>query len=128
MISGKTAEQIHNLLIERFGGSTGITDHHALDSALNRPYQTFENKALYPTAIDKAAALAESIIINHPFAGGNNRAGYVLLRIFLIQNGFDIKATRDEKYEFVIKIASAIIKYEEIVSWLRLHTAQVSSG
>jgi len=46
-------------------------DISALESALKRPFQTFDNKELYPTAIDKAAALVESILNNHPFIDGN---------------------------------------------------------
>jgi death on curing protein len=77
MISIKEAEQIHKILIDTFGGAHGIRDLSALESALSRPFQTFDDKELYPTAIDKAAALAESILNNHPFVDGNKRTGYV---------------------------------------------------
>ena len=66
MISIKEAQQVHKILIDTFGGAHGIRDLSALESALKRPFQTFDNKELYPTAIDKAAALAESILNNHP--------------------------------------------------------------
>ena len=122
MISTKEAEQIHKILIDTFGGAHGIRDLSALESALKRPFQTFDDKELYPTAIDKAAALAESILNNHPFIDGNKRTGYVLMRLFLLQNGQDINATQVEKYEFVISIASSKIRFEEIVSWLEKHS------
>ena len=122
MISIKEAEQIHKILIDTFGGAHGIRDLSALESALSRPFQTFDDKELYPTAIDKAAALAESILNNHPFIDGNKRTGYVLMRLFLLQNGQDINATQVEKYEFVISIASGKIRFEEIVSWLEKHS------
>ena len=122
MISIEEAEQIHKILIDTFGGAHGIRDLSALESALKRPFQTFDDKELYPTAIDKAAALAESILNNHPFIDGNKRTGYVLMRLFLLQNGQDINATQVEKYEFVISIASGKIRFEEIVSWLEKHS------
>jgi len=84
MIDIKTAENIHNILIERFGGSKGIRDLKALDAALARPYATFDGIDLYPAIEEKAAALFESIIINHPFIDGNKRAAYVLLRLILM--------------------------------------------
>ena len=121
MISIKETEEIHKLVIEMFGGSHGIRDYNALDSALARPFQTFDNKDLYSDTIQKAASLIESILINHPFIDGNKRTGYVLLRMFLIQNGVDISATQEEKYEFVIGIASGKIKYEQILDWLQKH-------
>lgn len=71
MISEKEAIEIHSILIERFGGSTGVRDKELLNSALNRPYQTFEGNELYPTPIDKAAAILESIVKNHPSVYGN---------------------------------------------------------
>ena len=67
MISLKEVEDIHATLIEYFGGSHGIRDLNSLESALNRPYQTFNGQDLYPTYIEKASALLESILINHPF-------------------------------------------------------------
>ena len=122
MISIRDAEQIHKILIDTFGGAHGIRDISALESALKRPFQTFDNKELYPTAIDKAAALAESILNNHPFIDGNKRTGYVLMRLFLLENGRDINATQQDKYDFVIGIASGKIRFEEIVTWLEKHS------
>lgn len=71
MISIKEAIGIQELLIELFGGSKGIRDKGVLQSALSRPFQTFEQKDLYPNPEDKAAAILESIIVNHPFIDGN---------------------------------------------------------
>ena len=104
MISVQEAKEIHKLVIEMFGGSHGIRDYNALDSALARPFQSFDNKDLYINIIHKAASLIESFLINHPFIDGNKRTGYVLLRMFLIENGIDISANQEEKYEFVIKL------------------------
>jgi len=57
MIPVKEVEQIHELLINTFGGSHGIRDLPALESALARPFQTFQEKELYTTVVGKAAAL-----------------------------------------------------------------------
>ncbi len=46
MISIKEAEQIHKILIDTFGGAHGMRDLPALESALKRPFQTFDNKEL----------------------------------------------------------------------------------
>ncbi len=73
MISVVEVEQLHKLLIDQFGGSHGVRDMAALDSALSSPFQTFDNHDLYPSVIDKAASLIESMLINHPFIDGNKR-------------------------------------------------------
>jgi death on curing protein len=127
MITLSQVEQIHKILIDQFGGSHGIREHGRLSSALSRPYQTFDGKELYPGAVQKAAALIESILINHPFVDGNKRTGYVLLRLLLIDHGLDITATQNEKYEFVIRIASGKTNFEEIVYWLERHTGKKKS-
>lgn len=128
MISVVEVEQLHKLLIDQFGGSHGIRDMAALDSALSRPFQTFDNHDLYPSVIDKAASLIESMLINHPFIDGNKRTGYLVLRLFLINNGLDIFASQDNKFEFVINIASGTLKYDGIVSWLKSNTKKKNGG
>ena len=122
MIPLKEVEHIHKLLIDTFGGSHGVRDLSALLSALARPFQTFDNKELYPTPIDKAASLLESIVSNHPFIDGNKRTAYVLARLFLLQNRMDIKASQQDKYEFVMSIASGKMRFEEILSWIEKHS------
>jgi len=79
MIQVTEVEQLHKLLIDNFGGSQGVRDREALASALSRPFQTFDGRDLYPSIIEKAASLIESILINHPFIDGNKRAGYFLI-------------------------------------------------
>jgi death-on-curing protein len=121
MISTKEVQELHKILIDRFGGLHSTRDINALESALSRPYHTFDNAELYPSIIEKAAALIESILNNHPFVDGNKRTGYALLRLFLLNNGLDLDASQNEKYEFVIAIASGKIRYDEIVNWLETH-------
>jgi len=109
---------IHEILIEKFGGIHGIRDKKALESAISRPFMTFDQQDLYPSPIEKAAALLESVISNHPFIDGNKRIGYVLMRYFLLENNLDVKATQTEKYEFVIRIAQGQLSFEQIHKWL----------
>jgi death-on-curing protein len=121
MIDLKTAESIHNILIDKFGGSKGIRDIGALQAVLARPYATFDQNDLYPTSIDKASALFESIIINHPFVDGNKRISYVLMRIILLHDNLDIVASQSEKYNFVISASKGESRYDEIKQWLKDH-------
>ncbi len=118
MISVNEALQIHEILIDRFGGSRGLRDKNLLEASLQRPYQTFDNNDLYATSVEKAAAIIESLIINHPFIDGNKRFGYVAMRLTLMENRQDISANEDDKYDFVIKIAKGVFKFNEILDWI----------
>jgi death-on-curing protein len=122
MIKVELVITIHELLIEKYGGIHGIRDSKGLDSAVTRPFVTFDLQELYHTPISKAAALIESLICNHPFLDGNKRIGYVMMRFFLLQNKLDIKASQTEKYDFVIKIANGQIQFDQILVWIKEKT------
>jgi len=119
MIEVSEVEKIHDILINRFGGANGIRDKGILESAIGRPFQTFDGKDLYPDPVDKAAAIFESIVSNHPFVDGNKRTAYVLLRLILKRNQLDINVDQDVKYDFVIKAAKGELTFDKIREWIR---------
>lgn len=119
MIDLNEVEKIHDILLEKFGGAKGIRDKGLLGSSLNRPFQTFDGKELYPTPIEKAAAIFESIITNHPFIDGNKRTAYVLVRLMLKNNNLDIDLGQNDKYDFVIKAASGQLIFDQIKTWIK---------
>ena len=119
MIEFEEALAIHQLLIEEFGGATGIRDEGLLKSALERPFSRFGSTEFYPEDEQKAAAILESIVTNHPFIDGNKRTGYVLMRLLLLEFGKDIKASQEEKYGFVTDVASGQLSFDQIVVWIR---------
>lgn len=92
-----------------------------MESAISRPFHTFDLKELYPTTIEKSAAIIESIVKNHPFIDGNKRTGYTLMRVMLLNDGLDIDSNEDEKYAFVIQIASGEgeLAFEQIREWIK---------
>jgi death on curing protein len=119
MIELRDVLNIHNILIDKFGGSKGIRDKGSLESAINRPFATFDNEDLYPTPSDKAAAILESILINHPFVDGNKRTAYVLMRLILLDHGLDIVADQEDKYKMVISASAGEIRFDDIKTWIR---------
>ena len=75
MISLQEVLGIHEILIQRTGGSFGVRDKGLLESALVRPLSTFDQKELYPTIEEKLAVLCRSLISNHYFVDGNKGLG-----------------------------------------------------
>lgn len=114
--------ELHQNSINDFGGSHGIRDKGLLESAIARPFQTFGGEDLYPSIFAKAAALGESLIINHPFVDGNKRTGMLAMTALLLTNGFRFSASSENFYNFVISISTGSISFDEIVTWLKNNT------
>jgi death on curing protein len=113
--------ETHEVLIHRYGGAQGVRDMNLLHSALFRPYATFDGVDLYATPVEKAAAILESIITDHPFIDGNKRTGYILMRSILILNDMDIFASQADKYKFVIEVTEGKHSIDSIKEWIEQH-------
>jgi death on curing protein len=114
--------KLHRLSIEIYGGAAGVRDLGLLESAIARPFQTFGGDDLYPTVFEKAAALGESLIINHPFVDGNKRTGFLAMTSFIQEEGFVFKSSQEDAYVFTIDISTGSKSFEEIVEWLKLNS------
>lgn len=125
MITVKQALEIHQLMVNQFGGATGVRDFNGLESALARPFQSFGGEELYPDYFSKAAAIGESIIINHPFNDGNKRTGYVLMESILRHGNLKINADDAKLYDMVISIATGDLRFDAIVKWLKQNTTEI---
>ncbi len=68
--------RLYQDIIQQSGGTPGIRDLDALESALAQPRQTFAGDDLYPSLVEKAATLGYLLIQNHPFVDGNKRLGH----------------------------------------------------
>jgi death on curing protein len=70
---------LHRRLAAISGGAIGIRDLGVLEAAVAQPRATFDGSGLYPTAVDKAAALGFSLVLGHPFLDGNKRTGHAAM-------------------------------------------------
>ena len=114
--------ELHRRVVEQSGGAFGIRDVGLLKSAIAQPHMTFGGEDLYPSLLEKAAALGFSIIMNHPFVDGNKRAGHAATETFLVLNGLEINASVDEQERVVLAIASGELGREAFVEWLQQNT------
>jgi death-on-curing protein len=116
--------QLHNQLVEQSGGSAEIHSVEALESALAQPRMTFGREDLYPTVVEKAAALGFSLIRNHPFVDGNKRTGHAAMEIFLILNGHEIDASVDEQERIILQLAAGELERKAFDEWLQAHIVE----
>ena len=112
---------LYSLLIAQSGGSSGLRDRGALESAVAQPETSFGGEDLYPNVESKAAALGHSLIQNHPFIDGNKRIGHAAMEVFLVLNGFEIHASVNEQEELIIGVGSGRISRNELSEWLANH-------
>jgi death-on-curing protein len=110
---------LHSFQIEHYGGSTGLRDRGALESAAARPQMTFGGEDLYPDLAEKAAALMHSLVQNHPFVDGNKRVGAHALLLFLRVNGSALGVSARELTETTLAVARGELAAEALAIWIR---------
>ena len=118
---------LHGRIISTSGGSRGIRDLSALESAVNQPRQSFNQKDLYPDLVTKAAALCFSLVMNHPFVDGNKRVGHAAMETFLILNGSEIIAGVDEQERVMLELASGRMSRIDFSEWLANHISHIAN-
>ena len=113
---------IHDVAIHEFGGSLGLRDAGALDSALMRPQLGYYNDIL-----EEAAALMESLAMNHPFVDGNKRTAFYATDTFLRKNGQFIDCNNDETYRFFMGLFETnSFRFAQLHAWLEQHVKSLS--
>lgn len=114
---------MHMVLIKKYGGSDGVRDMGALESAVARPQSGY-----YKDVIESAAALLESLTMNHPFIDGNKRVAFAATDVFLKINGFRFDLNSKEIYVALMKFFdTGNFKLATLEPWLRKNISKTSS-
>lgn len=113
--------ELHNTLIQRFGGKIGVRDMGLLESALMRPQTGYYNSLSL-----EAAALFQSLSLNHCFIDGNKRVAFAATAIFLRMNGYKLKVSADDGESFLIgQIIENKISIDNIADWIERHIQHI---
>ena len=112
---------IHDEQLSEHGGSNGLRDDGALESALDRP----RNLHVYEGAsiLRLAAAYAYGLARNHPFVDGNKRTSAVVTELFLLMNGWTLDAPDGALVLMWLAIADGSRDETEIEAWLQQHSS-----
>jgi len=106
---------IHTALMQRYGGALGVRDPGALESALFRPQTGY-----YPDIVAEAAALMESLAINHPFVDGNKRIAFAATDVFFRINGWQLRRAPLQIHSEMLQLLEAsTFDLAHIDPWLR---------
>lgn len=106
---------MHTALMQRYGGAPGVRDPGALESALFRPQTGY-----YEDIVAEAAALLESLAINHPFVDGKKRIAFAAADVFLRINGWRLQRPSMQIYiEMIQMLESGTFDIAHLEPWLR---------
>lgn len=110
--------ELHRVQLARFGGAVGIRDAGLIEAALARPQSGY-----YGDSVEEAAALWESLTMNHGFVDGNKRVGFAAVYVFLRVNGIVIEADANVASRFILDaLESGAFQKEILQTWLRENT------
>lgn len=106
---------MHTVLMQRYGGAMGVRDPGALEAALFRPQTGY-----YKDIVAEAAALLESLAINHPFVDGNKRIAFAAADVFLRINDWRLqRAPLLIHAEMIQMLESGTFDMAHVEPWLR---------
>jgi death-on-curing protein len=109
---------LHEEQLRLYGGAAGVRDEGLILSALLRPQTGY-----YNDLIEEAAALWESLAMNHGFIDGNERVAFASLLVFLGANGTMLTAEPDDVIAFIYHLEAGTFRKDILDTWLRANTA-----
>lgn len=96
--------ELHDELIDLYGGEAGINDYNLFESAVEAPKHVFDGAFVYSTIHLMAAALLRGLACNHGFVDGNKRTAARAVFVFYNLNGFLFDPPEDDWVEFVVSV------------------------
>jgi death-on-curing protein len=111
---------LHDMMLDQYGGCSGIRDEGLLESALARPQQLHHYGK--PTMPEMAAAYTAGIVKNHPFLDGNKRTGFMMGAGFLERNGYEFLASETEVVIRTLALAAGEMSEAAYADWLQANS------
>lgn len=116
---------LHEAMIKKHGGSSGVRDIGMFESAIFRPFATFAGSDLYKNIYLKSAAFMQSIVKNHPFVDGNKRTAFVGCFMLLKINKIHLVVKNEQAVKFMLQVATENCSVDEIAVWLKKHSKKI---
>jgi death-on-curing protein len=117
--------EIHDHEIAVAGGSPGIRDLKALESALGAAQASFSGQYLMDI-FQMAATYVHSIAMNHPFMDGNKRTALASGLVFLYINGYAVIESYDEELaDKILDLVTRKISKSDFADHLRSQSEEI---
>ena len=108
---------VHDRQLSEHGGIAGVRDFGMLESALARPVNQWSYGEDDPAQL--ASAFAFGIARNHPFGDGNKRTAWVLARLFLAINGYELRFEAQDAIDAMLALAAGTLSEVALADWFR---------
>ena len=108
---------IHDRQLSEHGGLDGLRDPGAVESALARA----RNLCAYgePDLAALAGAYLFGLVRNHGFSDGNKRTAWVVARVFLAENGAQLRFVQTDAIRIVEAVAGGRLSEPQLADWFR---------
>ncbi|HET8885978.1 MAG TPA: Fic family protein [Salinimicrobium sp.] len=124
MISYKEVLNIHDILTSQFGAEPGIRDKDVLQRAVVRPQLSLDGLPQFPSAIDKAASILETIVSEKPFVEGNKLTGYTLMKLYLMEVDWKLTASEEDILTLIDAVSESKLSFDQIKNWIADHVEE----
>jgi death-on-curing protein len=114
----RALSNFHDFTIQKHGGLPGFRAEGLFRFAVERPWMTIGGEPIYETPFQKASAIAEAIVCNHPFNDGNHRTALAAAELVLGLQGIRLVGSFDEKRDAIRDLGARRVSLDEFASWL----------
>lgn len=113
--------ELHDYVLARTGGSSGLRDEGLLESALARPLNRWGYEGVEDIR-DLAASYGIGLAKNHPFIDGNKRAAFLGVGVFPELNGWMLTATDEDAVTTFYAIAASQMDEDALGIWVHANS------
>ena len=111
--------EIHEGVIDAFGGSRGLRDRGLLESAIGAVQATAFGSSVFADLTEIAAAYLFYLCRNHPFIDGNKRVGMTAAIVYLKLNGVEPSPDSEKWERLVLDVASSSLDRDATTARMR---------
>lgn len=114
----KAVDARHHAQLQEHGGSYGLRDRAAIETALDRP----KNRLAYVEGADLAdlaAAYLHGLAVGHGYVDGNKRTAVATALVFLDLNGYELQRSDKELVETTVALVSHEMSDVDLARWIR---------
>lgn len=109
-----TVEDLLIIAAEATGTPAAVRDYGLLDSAANRPRASAFGQDAYPSIHHKAAAMLQSLVMNHGLVDGNKRLAWLATFVFYDLNRHDLAVVPDDGFDLMMAVIKEHLEVDEI--------------